>query len=64
MKLAELAQTVEQRHYGVVATNAQRYERRLEHDRAEPARMKQVLELLTGLVRCDPALRPEHRQSD
>jgi hypothetical protein len=45
MKLAELAEAVELRNYGVVATNAKRYELRLEQDRAEKARMKQVLEL-------------------
>ncbi|MBM3838102.1 MAG: hypothetical protein FJ398_09080 [Verrucomicrobia bacterium] len=48
MKLAELAQAVGLRNYGVVATNAIRYERRLEQDRAEKARMKQVL----GLWNC------------
>jgi hypothetical protein len=42
MKLAELAGAVELRNYGVVATNARRYERRLTQDRAEKARMKQV----------------------
>jgi len=42
MKLAELARAVGLRNYGVVATNAKRYERRLEQDRAEKARMKQV----------------------
>jgi len=46
LKLAELAKAVELRNYGVVATNARRYERRLEQDRAEKARMKQVLKLL------------------
>ncbi len=47
-KLAELAQVVDLRNYGVVGTNAKRYERRLERDRTEKARMKQVLELLNG----------------
>lgn len=46
LKLAELARRVELRNYGVVATNARRYERRLERDRTEKARMNQVLELL------------------
>jgi len=46
MKLAELAQAVGLRNYGVVATNVKPYERRLEQERAEQARMKQVLELL------------------
>lgn len=46
MKLAELAETVNLRNYGVVATNAKRYELRLERDRREKARMKQVLKLL------------------
>ncbi len=49
LKLAELAQAVELRNYGVVATNASRYERRLERDRVEKARMKQVL----GLLNCE-----------
>jgi putative transposase len=46
MKLTELAEAVELRNYGVVATNAKRYELRLAQDRAEKARMNQVLELL------------------
>ena len=46
LKLAELAEVVGLRNYGVVATNTKRYERRLAQDRAEKARMKQVLELL------------------
>ena len=46
MKLRELAKAVELRNYGVVAANARRYERRLERDRAEKARMKQVVKLL------------------
>jgi putative transposase len=46
MKLAELAEAVGLGNYGVVATNAKRYELRLARDRAEKARMKQVLELL------------------
>lgn len=46
LKLAELARLVDLRNYGVVATNAKRYERRLERDRPEKAQMKQVLKLL------------------
>jgi putative transposase len=46
LKLRELAAAAELRNYGVVATNAKRYELRLERDRAERSRMKQVLELL------------------
>jgi len=34
------------RNYAVVATNAKRYERALEKDRTEQARMKQVCHLL------------------
>lgn len=46
LKLTELAEMVDLKNYGVVATNAKRYERRLDRDRAEKARMSQVLELL------------------
>jgi hypothetical protein len=46
MKLRELARLVGLRNYGVVATNAKRYELRLKEDRAEKARMKQVCQLL------------------
>jgi REP element-mobilizing transposase RayT len=46
LKLTELAQEVGLRNYGVVATNAKRYEGRLARDRIEKARMKQVLKLL------------------
>jgi hypothetical protein len=45
LKLAELAQEVGLRNYGVVATNAKRYEGRLARDRTEKARMKRVLKL-------------------
>jgi hypothetical protein len=45
-KQAELAEAVGLRNYGVVATSVKRYEQRLEADRAERARMKQVLKLL------------------
>ncbi len=40
---ANLSRGVKLRNYGVVATNAKRYERRWERDRTEKARMKQVL---------------------
>jgi hypothetical protein len=46
MKLAELAEAVDLRNYGMEAINAKRYELRLAQDRAEKARMKQVLKLL------------------
>jgi len=46
LKLAELAKAVRLRNYAVVATNANRYERALEKDRTEQARMKQVCHLL------------------
>jgi len=46
LKLAELAKAVGLRNYAVVATNAKRYERTLEKDRTEQARMKQVCHLL------------------
>jgi hypothetical protein len=46
MKLAELVKAVELPNYGVVATNAKRYELRLEQDRTEKARMKQILEFV------------------
>jgi putative transposase len=46
LKLAELARLVELRNYGVVATNAKRYEQRLQGDRTETMHMRQVLELL------------------
>jgi hypothetical protein len=46
LKLAELAEAVGLRNYGVVATSVKRYAERLEADRAEKARMKQVLKLL------------------
>jgi hypothetical protein len=45
MKLRELAKLVGLRNYGVVATNAKRYEPRLKEDHAEKARMKQVCQL-------------------
>jgi hypothetical protein len=45
-KLRELAEAVELGHDGVVATNTQRYERRLERDRAEKLRLEQVVQLL------------------
>ncbi len=41
----KLAQAVGLWNYGVVATNAKRYERRLEGDRTEKVRIKQVLAL-------------------
>jgi hypothetical protein len=46
LKLAELAEAVGWRNYGVVATNVKRYEQRLQADRAEKARMKAVLKML------------------
>jgi len=46
LKLAELAEAAGLRNYGVVATSVNRYEERLQADRAEKARMKQVLKLL------------------
>jgi hypothetical protein len=46
LKVRELVAAAELRNYGVVATNAKRYELRLERDRAEKSRMKQVLKLL------------------
>ena len=46
LKLRELAKAVGLPNYGVVATNVKRYEMRLARDRAETARMKQVLKLL------------------
>jgi hypothetical protein len=44
LKLAALAEAVGLRNFGVVATSVKRYAQRLEADRAEKARMKQVLE--------------------
>ena len=41
----ELAKAVEMPNYAVVATNARRYEQRLETDRTEQARMKKVRQL-------------------
>jgi hypothetical protein len=46
LKLAEVGQAAGFRDDGVAATNAKRYEQRLERDRAEKARMKEVLQLL------------------
>ena len=46
LKLGELAEAAGLRNYGVVATNVKRYEQRLEADRAEKVRLKQVLKLL------------------
>jgi hypothetical protein len=46
LKMTELTGVVGLRNYGVVATNAKRYERRLARGRTEQARMKQVLQLL------------------
>jgi hypothetical protein len=43
LKLAELAESVGLRNYGVVATSVKRYAQRVEADRAEKVRMKQVL---------------------
>src|SRR5438445_553129 len=45
MKLTELPKAAELPNRAVVATNARRYEQRLETDRAEQARMKQVGQL-------------------
>ena len=42
----KLGEAVELRDYGAGATNAKRYEWRLERDRAEKAGMKKVLKLL------------------
>ena len=46
LKLAELAEAAGLRNYGVVATSVKRYEQRLQSERGEKARMKQVLQLL------------------
>ncbi|HNQ88253.1 MAG TPA: transposase [Verrucomicrobiota bacterium] len=46
LKLAEVAQAVGLRHYGVVATSVKRYAGRLAKDRAERERMQQVLKRL------------------
>jgi hypothetical protein len=41
-----VAQAAGLRDDGLAATNTKRYEQRLERDRAEKARMKEVLQLL------------------
>ena len=46
MKLAALAETAGLKNYAVVATNARRYERRLERDKAEASKVRKVLQLL------------------
>ena len=46
LKLSQLARAAEIRTDGVVATNSRRYERRLEGDRAEKRRRREVLRLL------------------
>ncbi len=48
LKLKELAAAVGLPNYSVVATNAKRYEQRLESDRTEQSRMKAVAQLLTS----------------
>ena len=45
LKLLELAREAEMSNYGVVATNARRYELRLELDRAEKIQVSQILKL-------------------
>lgn len=47
-KMSELAHEVGLRNYGVVATSAKRYERRLARDPTEQRRMGKVLRLLNG----------------
>jgi REP element-mobilizing transposase RayT len=46
LKLRELAEAIGLPNYAVVATNGKRYERRLQGDRKEQARMKAVRQLL------------------
>ena len=46
MKLAALAAAVELKNYAVAATNARRYERCLERDKAEASKVRKVLQLL------------------
>jgi hypothetical protein len=46
LKQVELVKLMDLRNYGVVATNAKPYEQRLQRDRTETMRLRQVLELL------------------
>ena len=46
MKLAALAETAGLKNYAVAATNARRYERCLERDKAEASKVRKVLKLL------------------
>ena len=46
MKLAALAETAGLKNYAVAATNARRYERCLERDKAEASKVRKVLQLL------------------